>query len=157
MLSRLCLQQSIPDLYNLQRWVVCTLLARVSRGPRARTARPRRRGARLNQTQSRFVDRAAHFLVLPERLHWRRNLLCVASTPADAIVALSAPPFVRIAHETLVLSQEQISAFAKKGLTPSQIGVVLRDSMGIPLVQQITGSKILRILKQTGEFSTNWR
>jgi hypothetical protein len=37
--------------------------------------------------------------------------------------------------------------YAKKGLTPSQIGVVLRDSFGIPQVKAVTGSKILRILK----------
>merc|ERR1712006_63426 len=41
--------------------------------------------------------------------------------------------------------------YAKKGFTPSQIGVILRDSSGIPQVQQITGSKILRILKIEGE------
>merc|ERR1712086_902732 len=43
-----------------------------------------------------------------------------------------------------------ICKHAKKGMTPSQIGVVLRDSMGIPQVASITGSKILRILKQEG-------
>lgn len=40
--------------------------------------------------------------------------------------------------------------YAKKGLTPSQIGVVLRDSAGIPQVRGVTGSKILRILKVAG-------
>ena len=34
-----------------------------------------------------------------------------------------------------------------KGLTPSQIGVTLRDSFGIPQVHTVTGVKILRILK----------
>ena len=43
-----------------------------------------------------------------------------------------------------------ICKHAKKGMTPSQIGVVLRDSMGIPQVASITGAKILRILKQEG-------
>ena len=32
-------------------------------------------------------------------------------------------------------------------MTPSQIGVLLRDSMGIPQVRAVTGAKILRILK----------
>jgi len=40
--------------------------------------------------------------------------------------------------------------FAKKGMTPSQIGVLLRDSKGIPQVSAITGQKILRILKSSG-------
>merc|ERR1712022_93355 len=47
--------------------------------------------------------------------------------------------------------KEDIMNYAKKGFTPSQIGVILRDSSGIPQVQQITGSKILRILKIEGE------
>merc|ERR1712232_986101 len=36
------------------------------------------------------------------------------------------------------------------GLSPSQIGVTLRDSFGIPQVSNVTGSKILRILKTNG-------
>ena len=39
---------------------------------------------------------------------------------------------------------------ARKGATPSQIGVTLRDSHGIPQVKGVTGSKILRILKNAG-------
>merc|ERR1711971_409498 len=45
---------------------------------------------------------------------------------------------------------EQICKFAKKGLAPSQIGVTLRDSFGVPQVKNLTGSKILRILKTKG-------
>ncbi len=43
--------------------------------------------------------------------------------------------------------QEQIVKLAKKGLTPSQIGVILRDSHGVAQVRFVTGNKILRILK----------
>merc|ERR1712146_564106 len=39
---------------------------------------------------------------------------------------------------------------AKKGLTPSAIGVVLRDSHGIAQVKSVTGNKILRLLKKNG-------
>uniref|UniRef100_A0A6U3BTB9 Small ribosomal subunit protein uS15 N-terminal domain-containing protein n=1 Tax=Lotharella globosa TaxID=91324 RepID=A0A6U3BTB9_9EUKA len=45
----------------------------------------------------------------------------------------------------------EILKYAKKGYQPSKIGVILRDSMGIPQVSQITGSKILRILKVAGK------
>merc|ERR1712135_101228 len=45
---------------------------------------------------------------------------------------------------------ELICRLAKKGMTPSQIGVVLRDSHGIPLVKNVTGNKILRILRGKG-------
>merc|ERR1719387_2947644 len=45
---------------------------------------------------------------------------------------------------------EQVAKLAKKGLTPSQIGVILRDSHGIAQVAHVTGSKILRMLKKQG-------
>ena len=47
---------------------------------------------------------------------------------------------------------EHIVKLARKGLTPSQIGVVLRDSHGIPQVRFVTGNKILRILKAEGMY-----
>ncbi|PVU90174.1 hypothetical protein BB559_004747 [Furculomyces boomerangus] len=43
-----------------------------------------------------------------------------------------------------------ICKLAKKGITPSQIGVLLRDSYGIPVVRFVTGNKIVRILKANG-------
>ncbi|CAH1433540.1 unnamed protein product [Lactuca virosa] len=46
--------------------------------------------------------------------------------------------------------QDSICKFAKKGLTPSLIGVILRDSHGIAQVNTVIGSKILRILKAHG-------
>merc|ERR1712060_600993 len=45
---------------------------------------------------------------------------------------------------------DHVCKLAKKGLTPSQIGVNLRDSHGIAQVCHVTGSKILRILKKKG-------
>ena len=44
----------------------------------------------------------------------------------------------------------EILKFAKKGMTPSQIGGKLRDSYGVGQVQAITGNKILRILRIKG-------
>ena len=59
-----------------------------------------------------------------------------------------APPsWVQISAGDLT---EQIIKMAKRGSTPSQIGVVLRDQYGIPQVKGVTGSKILRILKIKG-------
>ncbi|KAK4522174.1 hypothetical protein GAYE_FCTG49G0053 [Galdieria yellowstonensis] len=45
---------------------------------------------------------------------------------------------------------DMICKLARKGLVPSQIGVHLRDSQGVPLVKQVTGNKIVRILKANG-------
>lgn len=39
---------------------------------------------------------------------------------------------------------------AKKGYTPSMIGVVLRDQFGIPLVKQIMGKKVEEVLEKHG-------
>ena len=59
-----------------------------------------------------------------------------------------APPsWVQISTGDLV---EQIVKLAKRGTSPSAIGVTLRDSYGIPQVKGVTGSKILRILKKSG-------
>ena len=57
------------------------------------------------------------------------------------------PSWVQISTNDLV---DQIIKMAKKGSSPSQIGVILRDNHGIPQVKGITGSKILRILKKNG-------
>ncbi|XP_069463378.1 small ribosomal subunit protein uS15-like [Ambystoma mexicanum] len=46
--------------------------------------------------------------------------------------------------------KEQIFKLAKKGLTPSQIGVILRDSHGVAQVRFVTVNKIMRILKSKG-------
>lgn len=46
---------------------------------------------------------------------------------------------------------DQIFKLARRGLSPSQIGVILRDSHGIPQVKSVTGNKVLRILKTNGE------
>eukprot|EP01091_Cochliopodium_minus_P007649 TRINITY_DN17537_c0_g1_i1.p1 TRINITY_DN17537_c0_g1~~TRINITY_DN17537_c0_g1_i1.p1 ORF type:complete len:152 (-),score=40.16 TRINITY_DN17537_c0_g1_i1:90-545(-) len=43
-----------------------------------------------------------------------------------------------------------ITKLAKKGKTPSQVGVILRDQHGVPQSKAITGSTILRILKAQG-------
>ena len=58
-----------------------------------------------------------------------------------------APAWVAMTAGEIV---DVIERLAKKGLTPSQIGVHLRDTKGVPQVKEITGSKILRILKKKG-------
>ncbi|MEM1993836.1 MAG: 30S ribosomal protein S15, partial [Candidatus Caldarchaeum sp.] len=38
--------------------------------------------------------------------------------------------------------------YAKEGLPPSMIGVVLRDQHGVPLIKPITGKTVLQILEE---------
>ena len=67
----------------------------------------------------------------------------------------SAKPYKRTPPSWLKATpeeiEEQICKFAKKGLAPSQIGVILRDSHGIAQVKSVTGSKVVRILKKNGK------
>ena len=66
----------------------------------------------------------------------------------------SALPYKRTPPSWLKVTssqvEEHVCKLAKKGLTPSQIGVILRDSSGIAQVKSVTGNKILRILKKNG-------
>jgi len=59
----------------------------------------------------------------------------------------SPPTWVK---QTKAAVEDSICKMSRKGLTPSQIGVQLRDGQGIPLVKSVTGNKILRILKKNG-------
>merc|ERR1739842_208274 len=59
----------------------------------------------------------------------------------------SVPTWLKLTAEDVKLQSYQL---AKKGLTPSQIGVILRDSHGVVQVRYVTGNKILRILKAKG-------
>ncbi len=46
--------------------------------------------------------------------------------------------------------EDLVVRLARAGYPPSQIGIILRDTHGIPLVNQITGKKIVKILKENG-------
>ena len=69
-------------------------------------------------------------------------------------MASSALPYKRTPPSWLKSTskdvEEHVCKLAKKGLTPSQIGVILRDSHGIAQVRSVTGNKILRLLKRNG-------
>lgn len=66
----------------------------------------------------------------------------------------SSLPYSRRAPSWLKTSTEEVAElivkFAKKGLSPSQIGIQLRDSNGIGQVKNLTGTKIIRILRANG-------
>jgi small subunit ribosomal protein S13e len=59
----------------------------------------------------------------------------------------SPPSWLKISASDV---EEHVCKLAKKGLTPSQIGVILRDSNGIAQVKHVTGQKVVRILKANG-------
>lgn len=57
------------------------------------------------------------------------------------------PSWLKIKSEEV---EDKVCKLARKGLSPSQIGVVLRDSHGVGLVKNVTGKKIVRILQANG-------
>uniref|UniRef100_A0ABK0M697 Small ribosomal subunit protein uS15 N-terminal domain-containing protein n=1 Tax=Rattus norvegicus TaxID=10116 RepID=A0ABK0M697_RAT len=61
--------------------------------------------------------------------------------------ARSVPTWLKLTSEDV---KGQIYKLAKEGLTPSQIGVILRDAHGVAQLRFVTGNKILRILKSKG-------
>uniref|UniRef100_A0A452E5A5 Small ribosomal subunit protein uS15 n=1 Tax=Capra hircus TaxID=9925 RepID=A0A452E5A5_CAPHI len=77
------------------------------------------------------------------RMHAPRKGLCQSALPYHR----SVPTWMKLTSDNV---KEQIYKLAKKGLTPSQIGVILRDSPGVAQVRFVTGNKILRILKSKG-------
>lgn len=69
---------------------------------------------------------------------------------ASALPYKRTPPAWLTAKMTGKMVETEVAKLAKKGLTPSQIGVVLRDSKAIGQVKSMTGNKILRLLKKAG-------
>ncbi|KAK0526040.1 ribosomal 40S subunit protein S13 [Tilletia horrida] len=69
-------------------------------------------------------------------------------------ISSSALPYRRTPPSWLKTTPEEVSQhiykLARKGYTPSRIGVELRDSHGVAQVRFVTGNKILRILKSEG-------
>jgi len=59
----------------------------------------------------------------------------------------SAPSWLKTTPQEVI---ELITKAARKGATPSQIGVLLRDQHGITQVKAVNGSSILRLLKGLG-------
>ena len=69
-------------------------------------------------------------------------------------ISSTVTPFKRrcarwVAHTPKSIS-ELIVTMAKKGMSPSQIGVAIRDKEAVPSIKLLTGQKIVRLLKKNG-------
>ncbi len=69
-------------------------------------------------------------------------------------ISSTVTPFKRrcarwVAHTPKSIS-ELIVTMAKKGMSPSQIGVAIRDREAVPSIKLLTGQKIVRLLKKNG-------
>jgi len=73
-------------------------------------------------------------------------------------ISSAITPFKRrsarwVAHTPKTIS-DLIVTMAKKGMSPSQIGVAIRDKEAVPSIKLLTGQKIVRLLKKNGIFGT---
>jgi small subunit ribosomal protein S15 len=75
------------------------------------------------------------------RLHSRKKGKSASTRPSR----LEKPVWVESSSEEV---SDLVIKLARKGLSKSMIGIVLRDSYGIPLVKVVTGKKIDQILKE---------
>jgi len=75
------------------------------------------------------------------RMHSRKKGKSGSTRPAR----LEKPVWVELSSEEV---ENEVVKLARKGFSQSLIGVVLRDSYGIPLVKVVTGKSINQILKE---------
>jgi small subunit ribosomal protein S13e len=83
------------------------------------------------------------------RLHSKGKGISSSAIPYSR----SAPSWLKTTPEQVV---DQICKLAKKGATPSQIGVVLRDSHGISQVKVVTGKFIGKNLANSDGQGFGW-
>lgn len=77
------------------------------------------------------------------RLHSKGKGISASAIPYSR----SVPTWFKSTPETVV---ENICRLARKGATPSQIGVVLRDSHGVAQVKVVTGKRTSRRVLESG-------
>lgn len=74
-------------------------------------------------------------------------------------ISSTVTPFKRrsakwVAHTPKTIA-DLIVTMAKKGMSPSQIGVTIRDREAVPSIKLLTGQKIVRLLKKNGTLLVN--
>lgn len=75
------------------------------------------------------------------RMHSRKKGKSGSTRPAR----LERPPWVELSPEEV---ESEVVKLAKKGLSKSLIGTIMRDSRGVPLVKVVAGKKISQILNE---------
>ncbi len=75
------------------------------------------------------------------KMHSRKKGRSGSKKPTER----SPKPWISYSSEEI---KQLVLKFAKAGKTPSQIGIILKDSYGIPDVRDITKKAILPILKE---------
>lgn len=61
---------------------------------------------------------------------------------------MAKPDWVNYSNDEI---EEMILKFTREGKSTSEIGIILRDTYGIPSVKEVTGERINQILKRNGQ------
>lgn len=77
------------------------------------------------------------------RMHSRKKGKSGSTRPAR----LEKPVWVELSPEEV---ENEVVKLARKGHSKSRIGVLLRDSHGVPLTRMVTGKTISQILEENG-------
>jgi small subunit ribosomal protein S15 len=77
------------------------------------------------------------------RMHSRKKGKSGSTHPSR----LEKPVWVELSSEEV---ENEVVKLARKGYSTSMIGVILRDSYGVPLVKVVTGKPISQILEENG-------
>ncbi|GJU76530.1 RNA-directed DNA polymerase, eukaryota [Tanacetum coccineum] len=96
------------------------------------------------------ISMAAYSINLIYNGHLLPKFFIVLELPQHGLSLKSIDQLSPLTNPLFREVHDNICKFAKNGLAPSEIGVILRDSHGIAQVNSLTGSKILRILKSHG-------
>ena len=75
------------------------------------------------------------------RMHRRKRGRAASTRP----VRENTPSWVPLSPEETI---KKIVAYAKEGLSPSQIGLKLRDFDGVPNIKELTGKNLVTILEE---------
>ena len=78
------------------------------------------------------------------RMHARRK----GKSGSKRVYRDSPPEWVELSPEQV---EKKVVELYEMGYQTSQIGMILRDTYGIPSVRQVTGKKITQILKEHGK------
>ena len=79
------------------------------------------------------------------RIYARKKGRSGSKRPFSLRLKQTVPEWVEQPAEEV---ESKIVELHNQGLSTSQIGILLRDSYGVPSVSQVTGKKITRILKE---------
>jgi small subunit ribosomal protein S15 len=79
------------------------------------------------------------------RMHARKKGKSSSKRPFSLRLRRTVPEWVEMTAEEV---EKKVEDLSNQGLSTSKMGIILRDSYGVPSVALVTGKKIKRILKE---------